>query len=265
MEFILNYEPGELLLWRDTVKIVEKLVSLLQENPLRCTPEILKTSLELITAANLMMPPILHTAYYRNEMSRYLNILLRFVSVLANHPDKINNSIMDTLSQLVRRNGRMEGRLNLLLSACMFVRRRFGDGDRQLRIFSPIICLLLRARANPNAVTPRLRGPLHILADFNSAADQERINLLGNLLVEKGAHPYMVDEEGRTAADIWLLVRNQGPQQENHRVWNRNDLPDWCQEGVPKLKCLAAKIVRRSRIPYVNKIPVTLYPFIEKH
>ena len=101
--------------------------------------------------------------------------------------------------------------------------------------------------------------------DFNYA-DQERIDHVGNLLVEKGAHPYMVDEEGRTAADIWLLLRNQGPRrQEDHRVWDRNDLPDWCLEDVQELKCYSGTIVRRFRIPYVDKIPATLYPFMEKH
>jgi len=266
LEFIIRYDRVQR---QDTVKIIEKFVILLKRNPLCCTPELLKASAELIKAADLMMPtafPLLETMGNRyDEMFTYIQILLRFVSILARHEDKINNSIMDALSQLVRHNGRMEGRLNLLLLACMFAKRRYGDGDRHLLINLPIIRLLLRARANPNAVTPRFRGPLHILADSNSAADQERINLLGNLLVEKGAHPYMVDEEGRTAADIWLLVRNQGPQQENHRELDRNDLPDWCVENVPKLKCLSAKIVRRSRIPYVNKIPATLYPFIEKH
>ena len=130
---------------------------------------------------------------------------------------------------------------------------------------SPTIRLLLRAQANPNAVDLRLRSSLHILADF-TYANQERIDHLGNLLVENGAHPYMVDEEGRTAADIWLLLRNQGPRrQEDHRVWDRNDLPDWCLEDVQELKCYSGTIVRRFRIPYVDKIPATLYPFMEKH
>ncbi len=126
--------------------------------------------------------------------------------------------------------------------------------------------------ANPAAVNQRLSGPLHILATWNTFWDQEHINNIGNVLVEAadegncGAHPYMVDDEGRTAADIWLLIRNQGPRrQEDHRVWDRNDLPDWCLEDVQELKCYSGTIVRRFRIPYVDKIPATLYPFMEKH
>jgi len=264
LEFILRYDRKQRRLWSDTVKIVEKLVALLKEKPHLCTSELLQTCAELITTADQShLPEDKSNRTYISwhdyaKILSHVYTLLRFVSVLADHPDKMNDGIVNSLTQLVKQDGRTKDGLNLLLVACSMALDANAD-------LSPTIRLLLRAQANPNAVDLRFRSPLHILADFNYA-NQERIDHLGNLLVENGAHPYMVDEGGRTVADIWLLLRNQGPKrQEDHRVWDRSDLPDWCREDVQELKCYSATIVNRFRIPYVDEIPASLYPFMEKH
>jgi len=118
----------------------------------------------------------------------------------------MGDCIIDPLDKLVRHDGRTEDGSDLMLVACSMA---FDVGVD----LPPTICHLLRAQADPNAVDLRLRGPFHnLLANLNSA-DHDRINPLGNLLVEKRtpANAYMVDEERRAVvADIWICVRNQG-------------------------------------------------------
>ena len=45
------------------------------------------------------------------------------------------------------------------------------------------------------------------------------------------------------------------------------DLPDWLQEGVPNLKCLCSRVIRRYRLPYDDGaiLPVRLIPFVSLH
>ncbi len=45
------------------------------------------------------------------------------------------------------------------------------------------------------------------------------------------------------------------------------NLPDWLQEGVPKLMCLSSRVIRRHKLPYDDGaiIPAELIPFVSLH
>jgi len=93
-------------------------------------------------------------------------------------------------------------------------------------------------------------GLLHILAN---KPESELRDVAAGLLLNHGAHLDMADEAGRRAADYWLVKNNQ----ERHR------LPDWLKEGVPMLKCLSSRVVRRHCVPHdESNTPTGLIPFI---
>jgi len=217
--------------------------------------------MELITAADQShLSEVNHLAYTQR---RHLKTLLKIVSILANHPEMLNKDIMDSLTQLVKQDGRTTDGLNLLLLACSKV----STGTD----LSTTISLLLKAKAEPNVVDANDgRGPLHVLASVIHD-QQETVDSIAHQLLDAGAHLDMVDKEGRTAADIWLLVRNRKEKRpafwnrKSRRIWDRHDLPDWCREDVPKLMCLCARVARRCNVPKVDKLPGTLPAFVRIH
>jgi len=63
-----------------------------------------------------------------------------------------------------------------------------------------------------------------------------------------------------TAADLWFQKNTPGKR-------DVTDLPDWLQEGVPKLMCLSARVIRRHKITYDDGaiLPAVLIPFVSLH
>jgi len=58
------------------------------------------------------------------------------------------------------------------------------------------------------------------------AIAHQLLDAIAHQLLDAGAHLDMVDKEGRTAADIWLLVQNQHRRRKCRLVCDRNDLPE---------------------------------------
>jgi len=181
--------------------------------------------------------------------------IFRFIALIADLLPQmvLDEESMDSLGLLVRRKRKNSSGRTLLHLAC--------ENPNRLET----VRLLLQLGANPNAGDKQGNSPLHSLAQQN----RELIDPTARLLLENGAHLDRVNKSGKTAVDLWLEKHgsrkrrlDEGDQQ--GAVGFKNDLPDWCIEGVPRLLCLSSRKIRARRIPYLEA-PVTLHPFIEMH
>jgi len=184
--------------------------------------------------------------------------ILRFIALVADLLPQmvLDRGSMDSLGQLVRRKRKNSSECTLLHLAC---------GNPKGINLPETVRLLLQLGADPNAGDKEGNGPLHSLVQLK----RELIDPTARLLLEKGAHLDRINKSGKTAVDLWLEKHGSRKRlldegNEQGAVGFKNKLPDWCNEGVSRLLCLSARIVRAYRIPY-RKVPVTLHPFIVMH
>jgi len=179
------------------------------------------------------------------ETRRMFNLSV-MVKILLSHPEMITENVRLPLVQLLHRDRRDSSGRNILHYTCC---HSFSNDTL------PAVRFLVKYGADPNARDHKGRGVFHFLVDTTwnfSCRDAS-----ARLLLELGSHLDLADNQGRTAADLWLAKNNQ--------QWQL--LPDWLQEGVPKLKCLSSRVIRRHRIPYKenNVLPAVLISFVSLH
>jgi len=182
--------------------------------------------------------------------------IFRFIALMADLLPQIvlDRESMDALGQLVRRKRENSSGRTLLHLAC--------DNPKGINLLETVR-LLLQLGADPNAGDKEGNGPLHSLVKQN----REQIDPTAHLLLEKGAHLDRVNKSGKTAVDLWLAKhgsRKRLLDEGNEQGAFKNELPDWCNEVVPRLLCLSARYIRAHRVNY-RVAPVTLHPFIEMH
>jgi len=124
-----------------------------------------------------------------------------------------------------------------------------------------MVDLLLKAGADPNLIDNKGNCPLHFLA----LLQDERLDPVGQLLRDAGTHLDRANRDGRTSAELWFIARDE-KSRDGKRAWKWSDLPDWCREEyVPNLSCLCARIVRRFKVPYKDKVPTSICAFVDIH
>lgn len=110
----------------------------------------------------------------------------------------------------------------------------------------PIIEILLECGADVQDMDENRNNALHLLEEDVNNTDV--IRNVANLLVGAGAHADSRNNKGKQAAHHlaygWLKI-------------------DFSVHTT--LKCLAARIIQREKIPYVGIIPQPLYSFVELH
>jgi len=155
-----------------------------------------------------------------------------------------------SLKEIVRHDCRDPSGLNLLLLSC----HDFDD------VSISIITLLLKLKADTNAVNNVGNSPLHLLAV--QLENTEIRDTIARLLLENGAHLDIANNERKTPAQLWLEKNNR--QGMNVGL---SDLPDWLKEECPLLLCLCARVVRRHNLPFDDKanLPATLISFVKMH
>ena len=200
--------------------------------------------MELISAVDL-------TDYVEQEGTDYpyLETLFDLFSVLSQLSFEMLDGLLPLLKILMKQDYRNSKGENILLYS---VTRN--------NVTEAIISLLIEAQSNLHSADRKGNSVLHRLAMDST----EKIYSIARLLRNAGAHPDQVNAERKTAAQVWLNTKHA--KEEGDRVWVKSDLPDWCkEEDVPKMICLAARIVRQYRIPYIGEIPSTLDSFVAIH
>ena len=171
--------------------------------------------------------------YHQNS---HLNYSLFLITLLTGLPHLMDEESMAFLSELVHRRAHLcdsyDGTL-LLHTACL--------RSKHTNMLSTVD-LLLRAGADPNAGDFKGNAPLHYLAAFNPNDEA-----VARLLLANGAHLDRVNEERKTAADIWKEKHAAG-HNPNAAQMSHHQLPSWLLE-VPQLQCLSARVIRSYRIP----------------
>ena len=111
--------------------------------------------------------------------------------------------------------------------------------------------LIMHAGCNVNAINTKGYSPLHLAVTFKPST--ENLQLLRDvleILFDGGIHEDLVNSEGKTAMDIaetdearWILSVKR----------------------TLKLKCIAARAVRKFGLCYVGIVPKTVERFIALH
>ena len=111
--------------------------------------------------------------------------------------------------------------------------------------------LVMHAGCNVNAINTKGNSPLHLAVTFKPST--ENLQLLRNVLetlFDGGIHEDLVNSEGKTAMDI-------AETDEARRILS--------VKSRLRLKCIAAKAVRKFGLSYVGIVPKTLETFINTH
>ena len=179
----------------------------------------------------------------RVSSERHMDSIFLLVTKLADLPELMDKETKDILFQLIRRDRRDErgSLLHISINNAFFTWR-----------LSTLV-LLLKSGADPNAGDSKGNGPLHVVAMacklFRVLADS-----ITHLLLDHNAHLDRVNDEGKTAADLWMKY--------NNGAFNC-ELPSW-YHSEPHLMCIAAKVIRSHQIDY-SHLPSIIHTFITMH
>ncbi len=180
-----------------------------------------------------------------DQLISYVSCIIYLTELLAILPHQLlNDENLELLSILVCRNNG-----NLLLHLAMAC--EIGEDINRLAI----IRLLRRVGANPDAADDNGDRPHHFLAWFNPTDEAA-----ARLLLNAGAFLGRLNNEGRTAADLWQ--ESQGLDENVDAT--ATDMPSWLRDydQVPKLKLQCGRVIRSHRVPYL-RLPLSLRNFVE--
>ncbi|XP_029197589.2 protein fem-1 homolog B-like [Acropora millepora] len=114
-----------------------------------------------------------------------------------------------------------------------------------------IMKLIMHAGCNVNAINTKGNSPLHLAVTFKpSNEDLQLLRDVLETLFDGGVHEDLVNSEGKTAMDI-------AETDEARRILS--------VKRRLRLKCIAARAVRKFGLCYVGIVPETLERFISSH
>ena len=106
--------------------------------------------------------------------------------------------------------------------------------------------MLLNCGADIDAMDAIRNTPLHVLVGNSSELDEALVNLL----CDRGAHLDCVNAGGETALDIASSPRIAALLRARMKI---------------SLKCLCARLIRKSEVPFEGRIATSLEKFVRKH
>jgi len=262
LDIILRQDNEEKGVYATKIGVVKILLNNLPHrqgsNDLLFSTEIFETTLDLLKPTYQALPPPADDAHLSRD---YFHKFYRLIVMLDDLPDAYNTpKVQDFVLHIVGLNGRDSDGRSFLYHATR---------EPSSKVLG-VIDLLVRNGIDADAVDHAGNGALHYLAKMKKNCIQ--CEAAARLLIDHGAHLDRANREGKTAADIW-------PEKlENEWIWwsgfggSNADRPEWMNEGVPQLKCLAARAARRQdlHIRVLNKdglpkLPATLVRFVGMH
>jgi len=251
MDVIFRYDHIIRKLRSSTIDVISELISIflsLPSDDSNLNSATVKTLLDLVATMDQLHLPDANQKIVAD--TNHIDNLKKMVSILSSRHEFFTDEMKLSLVRMVRRDVRDSSGFNVLLIAC-------SNPDAKTLT---TVRFLLELKMDTNAVNNVGNGPLHLLVV--ELVDPEFRDAIAILLLEFGAHLDMVNKEGMTAADLWLNDIDEDGQNVDVA-----DLPDWLQEGVPNLKCLCSRVIRRYRLPYDDGaiLPAVLIPFVSLH
>lgn len=130
-----------------------------------------------------------------------------------------------------------------------------------------MIKVLLELGADPNFTSSYLEEtPLHILAKSNQWElwlETTNITEAVQLLLDSGANIDQPNRMGKTCLDLFKLKEKELSKKGTPSIFLQKLIQ---REQLRPLKCLAAQVIRRNRIPFVpGDLPNTLFTFVKRH
>ena len=166
---------------------------------------------------------------------------------------KETTGILHFLQRFLRLNPRTRDGNTLLHLAAWY---KTEIKEEHVRLVCKIPCvetmkLIIHAGCNVNAINTKGNSPLHLAVTFKPSTKDIPLlrDVLGRLF-DGGVHEDLVNSEGKTAMDI-------AETDEARRIVS--------VKSRLRLKCIAARAVRKFGLFYVGMVPKTLERFISTH
>ena len=166
---------------------------------------------------------------------------------------KETTGMFDLMQRFLRLNPRTRDGNTLLHLATWY---KTEIKEENVRLVCKLPCvetmkLIMHAGCNVNAINTKGNSPLHLAVTFKpSTEDLQLLMDVLEILFDGGIHEDLVNSEGKTAMDI-------AETDEAHRILS--------VQSRLRLKCIAARAVRKFRLSYVGIVPKALETFISKH
>ena len=166
---------------------------------------------------------------------------------------KETTGMFDLMQRFLRLNPRTRDGNTLLHLATWY---KTEIKEENVRLVCKLPCvetmkLIMHAGCNVNAINTKGNSPLHLAVTFKpSTEDLQLLMDVLEILFDGGIHEDLVNREGKTAMDI-------AETDEAHRILS--------VQSRLRLKCIAARAVRKFRLSYVGIVPKALETFISKH
>ena len=179
--------------------------------------------------------------------------LLMIYTKVQGPESKETTGIFDLMQRFLRLNPRTRDGNTLLHLAAWY---KTEIKEKNVRLVCKLPCvetikLIMHAGCNVNAINTKGNSPLHLAVTFKPST--ENLQLLRDVLetlFDGGIHEDLVNSEGKTAMDI-----------------AETDEARWILsvKSRLRLKCTAARAVKKFGLCYVGIVPKTLERFISTH
>jgi len=181
---------------------------------------------------------------------RTLGIIIHLIFLLAKIQPQLNSvqdyALKKALFELVKLNARSRNGYTLLHLACTKDSATLSRYPICTFPSTDVINLLLQVGADPDSVDQDGNTALHILAQSQPCPSSAV-----KVLLQRGGHFDQVNSQGQS------FVQLLEEAQPIHQVVN--------PLHYTTLKCLCARVVRRHRLLFNSSMPSTLQPFVLKH
>ena len=189
------------------------------------------------------------------EVNRLMHCALYLLMIYTKVPEgKVTTGIFDLIQRFLRLNPRTRDGNTLLHLAAWY--KNEITVPRNVRLVCKLPCietmkLIMHAGCNVNAINTKGNSPLHLAVTFKpSAKDLQLLRDVLETLFDGGIHEDLVNSEGKTAMDI-------AETGEARRILS--------VKRTLKLKCIAARAVKKFGLSYFGIVPKTLERFISTH